>query len=137
MCNVFYDGVYCVGEVNFVFVVYGDVDEEFSFMSCMIDLLVEFVIFGDEVVWVVGDGCILYVCKFNFIVMREEVVEDGRDFVFEDEFVIDELDFVSGSLGCVNIVMFLSIVWGLVVLVGFFIVVVFFIIVRVLVKGDL
>jgi hypothetical protein len=100
-------------------------------------LLAELVTFGDEVVWVAGDGCIPHVCKLNLIATREEAVEDGRDLALEDEFAIDELDFASGSLGRANTATFLSTVWGSAVLAGLLIVVVLFIIVRVLVKGDL
>ena len=82
------------GEIDLVFVVHGDTDEELSLARRRANVLTQFVASFDKVVRVASDGGVSHVCEFDIVAARQERIQDCRDLALEHEFTVDELDFL-------------------------------------------
>ena len=59
------------GEIDLVFVVHGDTDEELSLARRRANVLTQFVASFDKVVRVASDGGVSHVCEFDIVAARQ------------------------------------------------------------------
>ena len=94
MSDIPHDAMHGAGEVDLILVVHGHTDEELGLSHCRSNILTELVSFQHKVVRVAGHGRISHVSELSFVSSRKKAVEDGGDLAFQDQFAIDETDFL-------------------------------------------
>jgi hypothetical protein len=90
------------GEANFIFVVHGDTNEQFSFSDCLAKGLSQCIAPFNKVVGVACDGGISHMSELDLATSRQETVQNCWDFTLQHQFTVDQLNFLSRHLRSAN-----------------------------------
>ena len=119
MTDIAHNTMHRARKINLVLVVHGNTNEKFRLTHCTPDILAQFVAIRDKVIRITSASRIPHMRKLHVIAARKKAVQDGGDLALENEFAVNESDFLFRLLGLTSATADLCAFWCWTVMLAF------------------